>query len=110
MIDFDEAWNQKHDPQRQTPAGFCKVCGGEIFELDTLDAYDGMCPACWWAENGEEYDGENSGCHGRAAPTGTSFASHDRPYGGTDSSTSLCSAQNDGRDGGPVPYEGGEGD
>ena len=87
MIDFDEAWNQKHDPQRQTPAGFCKVCGGEIFELETLEAYDGMCPACWWAENGEEYDGENSGCHGRAA--------NDRPYGGTDSSTPLRSAQND---------------
>jgi hypothetical protein len=98
VIEFDEAWNQKNDPQRQTPAGFCKVCGGEIFELDTLDAYDGLCPACWWAENGEEYDGENSGCHGRAA--------NDRPYGGTDSSTSLRGAhcaplQND---------EGGEGD
>ena len=93
MIEFDEAWNQKHDPQRQTPAGFCQRCGGEIFELDTLDAYDGLCPACWWAENGEEYDGENSGCHGRAA--------NDRPYGGTDSSTPLrgehCSPlQNDG--------------
>lgn len=87
MIDFDEAWNQKHDPQRQTPAGFCKVCGGEIFELDTLEAYDGLCPACWWAENGEEYDGENSGFHGRAA--------NDRPYGGTDSSAPLRSAQND---------------
>lgn len=82
MIEFDEAWNQKHDPQRQTPAGFCKVCGGEIFELDTLEAYDGMCPACWWAENGgsgtgdpsptemlAEYDGENSG-RGRGTENG----------------------------------------
>lgn len=85
MIEFDEAWNQKHDPQRQTPAGFCKVCGGEIFELDTLDAYDGLCPACWWAENGEEYDGENSG-RGRG------------PYG------------DEGRTGNARPYDGGEGD
>lgn len=68
-FDFEEAYNQKHDPQRQTPAGFCKVCGGEIFELDTLESYDGLCPACWWAENGEEYDGENSG-RGRGTENG----------------------------------------
>ncbi len=63
MIEYGEGWMNRHDPQRATPAGFCQVCGGEIYEIDTLEAYDGMCPACWWAKQGEEleYDGENSG-------------------------------------------------
>ena len=45
-IEFCEAWNAVHDPQRAEPSGYCRECGGEIYSDEALYEYDGLCELC----------------------------------------------------------------
>ena len=46
MLDFQEAWDNTHDPQRREPAGVCWWCGGEIYSEETLERNKGLCDTC----------------------------------------------------------------
>lgn len=45
-LDYEEAWNNAHDPQRAAPIAYCPVCGGEIYSEDELYEFDGLCSYC----------------------------------------------------------------
>lgn len=47
MLDYDEAWNNAHDPQRREPVGYCIWCGGEIYSEEALVEYEGFCEYCY---------------------------------------------------------------
>ena len=47
VLDFAEAWNNAHDPQRATPSGYCRRCGGEIYSDEEVYEYDGLCAECF---------------------------------------------------------------
>ena len=65
MLDYEEAWNNAHDPQRREPVGYCIWCGMEIYSEETLEEYEGFCETCydeieramWDDEEGEKEDG-----------------------------------------------------
>ena len=42
-----EAWDNRHDPQRAAPSGYCRRCGGEIYSDEELYEYDGLCAECF---------------------------------------------------------------
>lgn len=48
-IDYQEAWDNAHDAQRKTPAAYCKLCGGEIYDAEEAERNDGLCLPCYYA-------------------------------------------------------------
>lgn len=61
MLDFWEAWNNAHDPQRREPSGYCVWCGGEIYSEESLEEYNGFCETCFDEIERAERDEEEEG-------------------------------------------------